>query len=151
MANTTLSSLSGLEDTLEQYFVKKAPALPTGVKDALVTFAPWIALIMVILSLPLILAALGLGSFAYPFAFRFGAAHLGPTYYITILLSGVTIILNAMAVPGLMKRQMKGWHLVYFGFLVSLLSSLLRFDVIGFVISALVGFYLLFQVKSRYK
>ena len=38
-----------LNKTLEMYLVKRAPALPKNIKEILVKFAPWLAIIGVVL------------------------------------------------------------------------------------------------------
>lgn len=66
------SYLSGLENVCEEYLVKKAPALPEGAKEAIVKFGPWIALILLVLSAPVLLGLLGLGTVLMPFSYLGG-------------------------------------------------------------------------------
>jgi hypothetical protein len=54
-----------------------------------------------------------------------------------------------MAVKPLFARRGKGWRLMYYSQLLSLLSSLQYINV-GSLIMTLLGFYLLYQVKSSY-
>src|SRR3990167_11475335 len=96
------SYLQQLEDLLHEYLVKKAPALPGNIKEAIVNFAPWITLVILILTLPLVLAVFGLGAFFAPFSFL-GGITAGTNYLLTILFSGVQLVLEAMAIPGLFK------------------------------------------------
>ena len=63
------SYLKQLEDLLSEYLVKKAPALPANIKEAIVNFAPWVTLVVLILTLPVVLAVFGLGAFFAPFSF----------------------------------------------------------------------------------
>ena len=46
------SYLKQLEDLLSEYLVKKAPALPANIREAIVNFAPWVTLVVLILTLP---------------------------------------------------------------------------------------------------
>jgi hypothetical protein len=41
------------------------------------------------------------------------------------------IVLEAMAVPGLFKRQEKAWRLLFYSSLISVLSGILGRDLIG--------------------
>lgn len=145
-----------LEDTLELYLVKKAPfQLPVGVKEALVKFAPWITIVVLVITLPAVLAVIGLGGLAGVVTGMFGpfatAAYAqGLTLSIGVLI--VSIVLEALAVPGLFKRSIKGWRLVFYATLVSLISVILNpFSIISGLLSTLIGLYFLFQVKSYYK
>ena len=51
------SLFSQLNSFLEEYLVKKAPQLPTKAKDILVAFAPWLTLIGLISSIPIVFMA----------------------------------------------------------------------------------------------
>ncbi len=137
---------------LELYLVKKAPALPKNVKEILVKFSPWIALLMVVISLPAILALLGLGAALYSVPYgAYGMMQAGGGFSIAILFLIATMALQALAVPGLMKRKMAGWNFLYYGVWVNAIYSILNGQIIGMIIGTLIGLYFLFQVKSYYK
>jgi hypothetical protein len=80
-----------------------------------------------------------------------GAVSYGTTYVVSTVILGVSIVLELMAIPGLFARSIKGWRLLYYATLVGALSSLLSFNVLSGLVSALIGLYFLFQVKSHYK
>jgi hypothetical protein len=145
---TIQASLSQLEKTLEGYF-KKAPALPAGLKELIVKFAPWLILISLILLLPAILAALGLSALFLPASYL-GGVGFGLNYTIAMIISIGTIILEVMALPGLFKRQLSAWRLVFYATLVSALASLIQLNLVGLIVGTAIGLYLLFQVKSYY-
>ncbi len=151
MANKDFKSyLSQLEDILQIYLVKKAPVLPTNFKEAVVNFAPWVTLILMILALPLVLAIFGLGAVLAPFSFL-GGMHAGANYFISFGLSAVSLVMEALAIPGLFKKTQKGWYLVYYASLVGVLQNVINFNLGGLIVGSLLGLYLLFQVKSYYK
>ena len=53
---------------LDFYLVKKAPfQIPDGAREWIVKFGPWITVVLLILTLPILLFALGLGAFFMPF------------------------------------------------------------------------------------
>lgn len=145
--------LAQLEGTLDEYFGKKAPALPQNIKEILVKVAPYLVIIGLIFTLPAILLLLGLGSVATVLAPVGGAQSVAsvPTMWIGILLLVPVVILEAMAVPGLFSRKAVAWRYVFWAQLITIVSNLVRFDIVGGIISALIGFYILFQVKSLYK
>ncbi len=148
------SSLHGLEKTLNEYFGKKAPQLPGNVKDIIVTLAPWFTLIGLIVSIPLVLVAFGLGALVAPVSFLAGPQYgitFGVNYTVSMIVLAVALVLEALAVPGLFSRSVKGWRFAYWSALVSLLSNLVNFNFIGGLVGAIIGFYFLFQVRDRYK
>ncbi|MFN7981350.1 MAG: hypothetical protein U0Q11_05790 [Vicinamibacterales bacterium] len=139
--------LSGLITTLDDYLVKRAPfQIPDGGKEFIVRFGPWISLVLLVLTLPLILAALGIGAIFAPFAGVTYAAGFG----IVAILACVQMVLLVFALPGLFARKMSGWMLIFYSELLSLVSSLLQGSIIGGLIGALIGLYILFQVRTKY-
>ena len=151
--NNWKGMLGRLEKTLDVYFGKKAPALPQNAKEIIVKIAPILAIIAVVITIPAILVLLGLGGLATVVSPMGGVRSVSalPTMWISILLLIPTIILELMAIPGLFARKMIAWRYMYWAQLISIVSSLIQFNLIGAIISALIGFYLLFQVRNLYK
>lgn len=147
------NGLKQLEDTLDQYFGKKAPALPANIKDLIVKIAPYLSILSVILTIPAILLLLGLGSFATMLAPVGGMQSISavPTMWLGIVLLIPVVILEALAIPGLFARKAVAWKYMYWAQLITLVSSLVQFNIVGALIGALIGFYILFQIKSEYK
>jgi hypothetical protein len=150
MAANSSAGLGQLETQLEEYLVKKAPALPPNIKEMIVQWGPWITLVLLILSLPALLALFGLGAMLAPFSFM-GGARAGAGYMLSLLTLAVQLVLEGMAIPGLMKRQMSAWRLMFYATLVGAVSSLLSGSIVGMLVGTLVSLYFLFQVKSYYK
>ena len=138
-----------MESTLQEYFGDKAPAMPDNIKEVIVKFSPWVSLIFLVLAVPAIFAVLGLGAALAP-AGMF-APQFGLQYVLGLALTIVTMVLEALAIPGLMKRQMKGWRFAYYAALVSLVQSLVSLNLVGLVLGALISFYVLFQIKPKYQ
>ena len=132
---------------LDFYLVKKAPfQLPSEVKEFLVKFGPWIALVFLVLSLPALLVMLGIGTAFMPFG---GAVYsVGFTYLTVVLLA--QLVLLALALPGLFKRKMSAWRLIFYSELVSIAFSLLSGSILGAIIGGLIGLYILFQIRPLY-
>jgi hypothetical protein len=147
--------LGQLEETLEVYLVKKAPfSIPENWKELIVQFAPYLTILGIVVSVPAVLAVLGLGALVSPFT-----AFLGPryalsysfNYILSMVTLAVVIILEAMAVPGLFKRQEKAWRFLFYASLAHVVSGFLGGDWVGMIIGALLSWYVLFQVKEYYK
>ena len=144
----TQTKATDLIGMLEKFF-KQAPNLPENAREVLVKIAPWLSLIFGILG---ILGGLSLLGFS-PLAL-FG----GLSSSMVVLLSGVVSIvasvLMLMAYPKLVKRQYKGWELLFWSEAVSVVSVVISVVISFSIVSllfVLIGFYLLFQIKSYYK
>lgn len=145
--------LESLEEKLDLYFNKKAPALPAGVKDFLVSIGPWLVLISVVLSVPALLALIGISSFVMPYSSMgmMGYYSSGSMWMVSNVLLVVTLVLEALAVPGLFNKTKQGWNFIFYASLVSIISSLVYLNLLGAVISAVISFYFLFQLRSYYR
>jgi len=141
-----------LNKTLEVYLVKKAPALPKNIKEILVKFSPWISILMVVVGLPAVLALFGLGAMMYATPYTaYGMYRAGGGFSIAILFLMGTLVLQALAVPGLMKRKMSGWNFLYYSVWLNAVYSLLNGQILSLLVGSVISLYFLFQVKSMYK
>lgn len=131
---------------LDYYLVQKAPfQLPAGAKEAIVRFGPWIAIILLLISLPLILVAFGLGVALLPFT-----PYSAPGFGLTAVVVLVELVLDVAALPGLFARKMFGWRLILYARLVSIVHSLLLGAVISAIVGGIISLYVLFQVRPLY-
>lgn len=161
MAKTTDSkadfggALNNLEMTLEEYLVKKAPSIPKEWKEVIVKFAPYLAILGVVMGIPAVLTLLGAGAILAPLGLvggmMTGRPFLGFGLIISVLFIGAMIILEAMAIPGLFSRSKKGWTYIYWSALVGVVSNIVNFNIGGIIIGGLLSMYFLFQVKEYYK
>lgn len=139
-----------LEKFLEDLFTKKITyQLPPKAKETIVKIAPWVTLIVIVLSLPAVFAIFGLGSFMA------GLGGFSSRYYLGLIILIIQVILMIMAFAPLQKRELKGWNYIYYSDLISIVYALFSSYTLGsFVWSLLgsaIGLYILFQVKSHYK
>ena len=147
MADAPEQAPKDLIGFLDFYLVKKAPfQIPEGGREFLVKFGPWIALVLMVLTLPFLLFLLGVGTFLSPFAGVGYAAGFG----LTAILILAQFALRAMALPGLFARKMSGWNLLFYSSLVGFVASLTSYNVIGGILGLLIGLYILFQIRSKY-
>jgi len=142
--------VSQLEDTLEVYLVKKAPfSIPENWKELIVQFTPYLTILGIVGSVLILFGAL-----LSPFT-----AFLGPryalsysfNYVLSMVALAVVVVLEAMAVPGLFKRQEKAWRFLFYASLVNAVSGFLGGDWVGMIIGTLLFWYVLFQVKEYYR
>lgn len=147
---TITESIKIMEAEIEKVVLSKnIPGLPENVKELIVKLSPWFAVISMIMLAPIILAAFGLSALALPFSYL-GGMHYGFGYTLGLIFSFGMIVLELIAIPGLFKRQEKAWRLMFYATLLSLVQQLFSFNFGGMVIGAIISFYFLFQVKSKY-
>lgn len=148
-SKTLTAYADDLSAKLESFFVGSLPALPDSVKEFIVKVGPYVTLVMMLLLLPVIVAGLGLGAVLTPFSFL-GGMGTGFSFVVSMIFAFGSLILNLMALPGLFKRERRSWKLVYYATLLSLLDDLFTFRLGGLIVSTLISFYFLFQVKAKY-
>ena len=149
-------ALNNLEEILEEYLVKKAPfQLPKNVKEIIVKFAPYLAILGVVMGIPGVLALLGAGTILAPLGFvggmMTGRPFLGMGYLVSIIFLGAMVVLEALAIPGLFSKSKKAWTFIYWSALVGVVQNIISFNIGGLVIGGLISMYFLFQVKEYYK
>jgi hypothetical protein len=149
MAEATEQAPKDLIGFLDFYLVKKAPfQLPDGVREAIVRFGPWIAVVLLILMLPFILFALGVGTFFLPLA-AMSSPYAGSAY-LGLIFAVVQLVLLVMALPGLFARKMSGWRLALYARLVAIAGGIVSFAWVGALLGGLIGLYILMQVRGLY-
>ena len=148
---------NSLDGFFERVFVTKAPfQLPEGVREWIVKYSPWITLIILILMAPAILAAIGLGA-AFGGLALLGGLTSGGMYYVGMIAGILEIVLLIIALPGLFKRKLSSWRLVFYSSLLSIvigiITDLVYLEIGGLIvslISAIISLYILYQIKSKY-
>ena len=132
---------------LDFYLVKKAPfQIPDGGREWIVKFGPWITVVLLILTLPLLLVALGIGAFFMPWG---GVGYATGFGFLTLVVI-VELGLMIAALPGLFARKMSGWQLLFYSQLVSIVYNLLTGSIVGGLLFGLIALYILFQVRTLY-
>ncbi|TDE16426.1 hypothetical protein [Dyadobacter psychrotolerans] len=137
-----------LEKELEPIFLEKFPEFPENVKEVIAQYGPYVLLVLSIIGLLGLLTAFGLGGAAI----GIGAAAYGGgfNFYIGITISIITLVLYLMAFSPLRARKRAGWNLIYYALLISLLGNLIQLNILGVIIGGIVGFWVLFQIRSKY-
>jgi len=151
MAEETTSQSQAPKDLigfLDYYLVQKAPfQIPQGGREWIVKWGPWITLVLLIISLPPLLFLLGLGTVLLPF----GGIGYAQGFGLAAIVLCINLVLTVMALPGLFARKMSGWNLIFYARIVSVVFSLLLGNIIGAIVTGLISFYILFQVRTLYK
>lgn len=145
-------NMAALENWMAPLFAK-APHLPNNARETIAQVAPWIALVVGILGIAGILSA---GGFASMFAFAY--VFSGVSYfalYAALVVGLIAAILDLLAFKPLQARQKKGWNFIFYGTVLSAVSTILHlvfgYASVGSIIGVLVGFWLLFEIRGLYK
>lgn len=165
-----MAVLADLETALNDVFGKKAPALPKSGKDFLVTYVPYISLIIGLFSLAALWSlwhwahvANQLIDYANQINRMYGTQEvIASRMTIGIWISLFVLIAEAflyLAAFGPTKaREKTGWNLLFYATLVNIVYGfILMFtdysgvgSFIGTLIGSALGFYFLFQIRDRY-
>lgn len=137
-----------LESGLENFFLKKLPALPAKVKEFIVRFSPWIVLIALVFSIPSLLSLFGLRGLMMSGYGRYG---YGYGYGFIMWISFASMVLMGVALPGLFKRALSAWRLMFYSALAMVVFNLLTVNLRGLIFGTGISMYILFQIKSYYK
>lgn len=142
--------MSQLENFFDTYLHKKAPFhIPPAGKEFIVKFGPWITLVLMLLAIPVILAGLGLMAAFSPAIMAYG--QYSTQYLLQSVLSLVVLIMEAVALPGLFKRSLSGWKLVYYAALLSAVGQLITFSIVALIVDLVITMYVLFEIRDYYK
>lgn len=142
-----------LTKMLDPYYAK-LPVLPKGAVDFIVNVTPWVTLVLGVLALLGGVAAFGLLTALSPFAAVAGAGQPAVAGLLASLVLLVQGIIYLIAFSPLRARKVKGWNLLVWALVLSVVSSLFYLRIYGVVSSlfwALVGYYFLYQIRSSYK
>lgn len=145
------SSTVTMIDTVGEWYAK-LPNLPKNIQEVLVKIAPWAALIFGILGVLAGIVGLGVLTVFAPFAMLGGAqgvkvAGAGIWAAVMLLLSSGLML---AAFPSLRKGKAAGWNLLFWSETVTIVSSVLAFSLSG-ILFDLIGFYILFQIRTYFK
>lgn len=132
---------------LDFYLVRQAPfQIPDGGREWIVKFGPWITVVLLILTLPILLVAFGLGAIFIPFG---GVAYASGFGFLTLFIV-VQLGMMIAALPGLFARKMAGWRLLFYSQLISIVYNVLSGNVVSGLLFGLIALYILFQVRALY-
>lgn len=130
---------------LEGFFAK-APHLPKNWRDVVVNVVPWLALVYGILRILGGISTLGVSPSA-----ALGGLNNSYVFIVAGLASIISGVLSLMAFPHLRAQVFRGWQLSAYALVVNIIIPVVTLDLLGAVVTFLVGFYFLFEIRSFYK
>lgn len=139
--------VKSIESLGDEYLVEKAPFhIPADLKEFLVKAAPYIVAFILLLTLPAILAFIGLGSML-----SMVSPYYGPLMVVSTAFSIAVFALNIAAIKPLSNRSATGWKYMFYAQILSFVAWVLGGWVLWAIVWGIIGFYFLFQLKSYYK
>lgn len=164
-----MKALQSLENSLNDIFVKKMPALPAGAKKVIDTWLPWISLVLGVLVLLMAYSLYhwahtsdSLVNYANSLSAIYGGtvvatSHLSFSVWLALALAVVSGLLYVFAFPGVRDHKKSGWNLMFYALLAVVAYSIVNIFtnygasyVISDLIGAVIGLYLLFQIRANY-
>lgn len=147
--------MNQLEAILNEWFAVKAPQLPESWKKFIVMVSPWLAIIGVILgaiaAFTLFSSMSSMMALSGAYGAYAAAAGYSPTWiWISLAFMVAMLVLEALAIPGLRNKAYVGWKWMYYASLLSLVQGIVMMNFVSAIIGAVIGFYILFQVRSHY-
>jgi len=134
----------------------KFPPFPDNVKEILAKIAPYLCILGVVLGGFALLAVLGVGVGVS----AIGASAYGGMgiYWISMAFLAIMVVLEALAISPLMKREKKGWNNLYYIFLLSLVNGVVGMFGFGGMVSGIIslalsfgiGGWVLFQIREKF-
>lgn len=148
MSAATTEAPKDLIGFLDHYLVQKAPfQLPPNVKEWIVKFGPWIAVVLLILALPPLLFILGIGTILMPF----GGVGYATGFGLRAIVLLIEVGLLVAALPGLSARKMSGWRLLFYSQIAAIVFSILTGSIVAGLLIGLIVMYILFQIRPLYQ
>lgn len=145
-----MKSINEFIKTLEKTFAN-APALPKEWKELLVNIAPWLSLIGGVLGILFVVQAISILNTLSSMMFFGGFYNMGIPSMVNLLLIAIACVFEIMAFSKLKRRTYIGWTYLFYAETLTLVGMLITLQLAGLIIGGLIGYYLLFQVKSYYK
>lgn len=154
--------LRGIENGMNRMYVKNTPRIPRVYTNVLATFLPYIIALSVVPVIcnmlvtfgvvrnPFVSLIAGIGGFISVFApDAFG--YIGRSAGVTFSLSIAWLLTVVASLPYLMNRRKRGWRLVFYATMITMLDAFLYLDLGTIVAHLFIVWYLLFQIKSLYR
>ncbi len=164
-----MEQLNKLEARLESVF-KGAPKLPENAVKTIVSWLPWINLVLGIFSL---WAAYALWHWAHQvnslvnYLNGLSAAYGGSATTASNMTAGLWLaliviafegVLFLMAFPATQAKSKRGWSLMFYAALVNLVYGIVLLftdygstgNFLGYLVGTVLGLWILFQIKPKY-
>jgi hypothetical protein len=166
-----MAALADLEKTLDEVFVKKAPALPENGKKWIVEYLPWINIILGVLALWAVYTlwhwarwTSEWANYANSLSSMYGSSAVVSTnrwtvgVWLSLAVLAAQAVLYIAAFPALKARKKSGWDLLFYASLVNVVYGVVVLftdyggfgSFLGSLVGTAIGLYFLFQIRALY-
>lgn len=160
-----MEQLNKLESMLEGLF-KPAPKLSEKAKTNIVSWLPWVNLVLGVLSL---WGAYALWHWAHlvsnlvnyinaAYGTNSAVDRMSTGLWLGLVVIAAEGVLFLMAYPATQKKQKRGWNLMFYAALLNAVYGVVLLftdygtsgNFIGYLVGTVIGLWILFQIKSKY-
>lgn len=147
-------SMNALEGYLAPLFAN-LPHIPQGGRDFIVNVAPWLALVFGVIGVWGGIKMLGFGGGEYADLMRI-AGYSSTAFMVGAIFNIASSALLLAGFTGLRAKTRNGWNMVFYSMVVSVAGGVvsvalgMMYGLIGLLIGAFIGFYLLFEIRNSY-
>ena len=128
---------------------KKLPQLPDGLLEFSVKYGPYLMIVGLVIGIFGLLTTFGLMAAFSPLAVT--SYNYGSRFSLYGLFGLASMVLTAIAIPGLLKRAKSAWNLMFYSSLITTISYLVDMNLGSLVIGTALNWYFLFQIRKFYK
>jgi hypothetical protein len=149
---TEKKDLKNILVQLEEKLVEisdKLPKLPDSLGEFLVKYGPYLIIISLVIGVFGLLASFGLMAAVSPIAVA--TYGYGAHFSLYGLVGLISMVLMAIAIPGLLKRAKSAWNLIFYSSLITAVSYLIDMNLGSLIIGTAINWYFLFQIRKFYK
>ncbi len=143
------SILYKIENFGFRYFYQKAPGIPEGPRRLIAKFIPWCLILFIIWQLYGLVQYISfeLVTPSISYLYVFGSGGFG---IFGIMLVGMSVVMELVALPGLMRYKRIGWQYFFYGQVLAIFNEMIHFNLINLIFGGLISLYLLFQIRGYY-
>lgn len=139
-----------IQETLEKWF-KSLPPLPADFVNSIYKVTPILSLIFGVLGVVLSLISLSVFSTtASVMSATNGAPFIGFAIIVSTLGWLAASVMMLLAYTPLKAGKISGWNMLFWSQMVSMVTAFVGISL-GTILMASVGFYILFQLKPKFK
>ena len=149
-AQPTWNDSFGQLDSYAEQLRVKLPAAPPGLLNFYMSVVPWLAIIFGILLTLISLVALVGSTFLGPLMIMFGSPGVGLGLVVGSIFALASSVLEVIGGWLMLQRKATGWWLLAFGLAISILTNLVRINILGLIIVLAIA-YVHLQVKPNYR
>lgn len=146
----SIAELDDLEEKAYSYFSEKVPAIPAEAKETIVKFLPYAVILIIIAQVAAIISFFQISTVFDGLGYLY-SINPGVIGVIGMILLGLAIFLECVALSFLFKHRLYGWRLLMYAVILTQINELINLNIINLLFSGLIILFILFQTRDRYR